>query len=604
MPGAFATTHHLFFGTDAAAVTDATTGNPLGVYIGTVSRPYTLGNLPIDLLRDTTYYWRIDEANDSGGYWKGAEVWSFTNTNYFVVDDFNSYESSEDMNTKWVTDHDTSCFVNPHAGLQWSGVGGRLSFYYDNVPSPYFSEARFITGSGSDWTGAGALPAADPIVAVAVAYLGSGFNSADPTYDRMYMGIEDADGSFKVALNPDPNATRDLFGWSEWKVALSALDVPSPMNQANIKYFYLGVGARCAMITSGGTGTVLFDDVRLYQRSCEPDLNSLAGDFTADCRVNISDLDLMMTDWLATGTTYTLTMTTPVDDYIARYNFDDGGGSTVADVTETYDASVVIDDGATVGDDVLWSTTGGYDGGGCINLPMRYLVDINLPTTALDAVNTAGVFTMMCWVKTDYYSPTDTWPRLIAAQEPNDGGTLRESLEIEAPGPRPPSASDGPRVFLNWKPTNAAGDGTDNNGISTAANQLRTENFANQWNHYAFVFNSATDKMRVYHNGYQVADGNATTHMMTHPASTFSLGNRIPGGQYEQHWYGSIDDFRLYKREVAAGEIASIGSPGSSVYTIPLTSVANINTSGSPQRVNFGDFALLAQNWLTQTQWP
>jgi len=234
LPGAFATTHHLFFGTDAASVADATTDNPMGVYIGTISRPYSLGSLSDDLVKATDYYWRIDEANGGGGYWKGEEAWMFRNTNYFVVEDFNSYEDSEDMNTMWVTAYDLAptCYVSSQAGLQWSAMGGRLSFYYSNAGDVKFSEARFITnsGSGSDWTGGGAIPASDPIVALAISYLGNGSNTADATYDRIYMGIEDSDGSFDVILNPDANATRDLFGWSEWKVALSDLDVPSPMN--------------------------------------------------------------------------------------------------------------------------------------------------------------------------------------------------------------------------------------------------------------------------------------------------------------------------------------------------------------------------------------
>ena len=605
LPGAFTVSHTLYFGTNEANVTDATPTNQLNAYIGTVSRPYTLGSLSFDLAKDTNYYWRIDEVNGAST-WK-SETWMFRNTNYFVVEDFNSYETSEDMNVKWVTGYslEPTCWVTAQAGLQWSAMGGRLSFYYNNTATPYFSEARFITnsGSGSDWTGGGALPSTDPIVAVAIAYQGNASNTADPIYDRMYLGIEDTDGDVDVVLNTDANATRDVFGWSEWKVKLSDLGVPSPMAQASIKYFYVGVGERCGGFP-GGQGTVLFDDVRLYQKSCEPDLNSIVGDFTRDCIVNYADLDMLVTDWLATGSTINLTMTAPVNNYIARYNFDASGGTTVADVTGNYTASVVFDDGVPVDDDKLWNTTGGYDGAGCINLLADKYVDINLPPALLDAGNTAGVFTIMCWIKFDYFAPTDTWPRLFAAQEPNDGGTLRESLEIECPGPRPPSADDGPRVFFNWKPTNAAGDGTDNNNLSTAANQMVTANFANQWNHYAFTFNSSTDKMRVYHNGYQVADGNATTHMMTHPATTFSIGNRVPGAIGEQHWYGSVDDVRFFTREVSAGEIAYIGSRNTGVYELLLDSVANINTTGTPQKVNFGDFAYMAQHWLEQTQWP
>ena len=604
LPGAYVESHTLYFGTDISAVTDATPGNPLGAYIGTVGRPYTLGSLSFDLAKYTDYYWRIDEVNGPNT-WK-SDTWMFRNTNYFVVDDFNSYETSEDMNVKWVSGYDLapSCYVYAQAGLQWSALGGRLSFYYNNTATPYFSEARFITnsGSGSDWTGGGALPSADPIVAVAIGYQGNGTNTADPDYDNMYMGIEDSDGSFDMVLNPDANATRDVFGWSEWKVALSDLGVPSPMDQASIKYFYVGVGERCGG-SPGGYGTILFDDVRLYQKSCEPDLNSIVGDFTRDCAVNYSDLDMLVADWLATGSTINLTMTAPVDNYIARYNFDEAGGTTVADVCGTYGAALVFADGITVDDAKLWNTTGGYDGGGCINLIMNSVTVVQVPTAAFDTANAAGAMTIMGWVKMDYFAPTDWWPRMISAWEPNDGAIAEEILEIECPTPRPPSNDSGPTVRSHWGRINE-GLSTDGDANDATSAQMRNENFANQWNHFAFVFNGSTDKMRIYHNGYQVADSNFTVPMMTHPASLFLLGCRAIDNAGEQHWIGSLDDFRVYKREVSAAEIAYIGSRNTGVYDIPLASVANINTSGTTQRVNFGDYAYMAQQWLQQSQWP
>jgi hypothetical protein len=109
--------------------------------------------------------------------------------------------------------------------------------------------------------------------------------------------------------------------------------------------------------------------------------------------------------------------------------------------------------------------------------------------------------------------------------------------------------------------------------------------------------------MYIYHNGYQVADNNFTVPWFSRPASGFRLGCRF-NDEYEQHWVGRIDDFRLYDRAVTAGEIATIGSRGTGKYSVPMDTLANLKTGSTPERINFGDFAIMAQQWLVQSQWP
>jgi hypothetical protein len=71
--------HRIYFGTSFIDVNDANTGNPRGVYKGVSDvNNYT----PPDLLDiNATYYWRIDEVNNtnSNSPWKG-KVWRFTTT--------------------------------------------------------------------------------------------------------------------------------------------------------------------------------------------------------------------------------------------------------------------------------------------------------------------------------------------------------------------------------------------------------------------------------------------------------------------------------------------------------------------------------------------
>jgi hypothetical protein len=88
--GAVAASHEVYFGSDADAVRNATKSSP--EYKGSKA----LGDenySPGQLLLATTYYWRIDEVNsiNPDSPWAG-NVWSFTTSDFFVIDDFEDYD--------------------------------------------------------------------------------------------------------------------------------------------------------------------------------------------------------------------------------------------------------------------------------------------------------------------------------------------------------------------------------------------------------------------------------------------------------------------------------------------------------------------------------
>ena len=93
--GAVAASHEVYFGTDADAVKNATKTSP--EYKG----PKTLGEesySPGKLTLNTTYYWRIDEVNgvNPDSPWAG-NVWSFTTSDFFVIDDFEDYNIGDNQ---------------------------------------------------------------------------------------------------------------------------------------------------------------------------------------------------------------------------------------------------------------------------------------------------------------------------------------------------------------------------------------------------------------------------------------------------------------------------------------------------------------------------
>jgi hypothetical protein len=316
--------HAIFFGPNEIDVTDSRIFIVLpGVrmYIQS-STIFPLSALDFNLASDTNYFWRVDEINDAcvSSPWIG-EVWMFRNTNYFVVDNFDTYTSFADMNNKWKTGYSNmrrwGCDVNPppqsYAQLDWEELlrsgdyTGVMVFGYDNQSgwggSSYFSEASLevnkMPDGAKDWTGGSALPDNDKTANIAVSYIGSAGNDADPTYDRMYVAIESNDGNFGMVLNDNPEAQRTSV-WEQWEVNFTDLNSPR-VKMNNIDYFYLGFGLRCNRGTPGGTGTVRFDDLRLYQRHCVPRYGPVA-DFTDDCIVNLADVKVMSEQWLSDST--------------------------------------------------------------------------------------------------------------------------------------------------------------------------------------------------------------------------------------------------------------------------------------------------------------
>ncbi|MHC4752662.1 MAG: sugar-binding protein [Planctomycetota bacterium] len=178
LPGKHAESHELYFGTDYDAVTNATTTST--EYVG----PRALGNesyAPGKLEWEGTYYWRVDEISNThpDSPWKGT-TWTFTTTNYLVVDDFEDYNTTDKQ--IWAIWHDGIGYwdldglFHPGNGTG-SGVGdeendvtymeesavhsGSMSmpyFYNNNDPAKMkYSEAKLTLKNPPprDWTEGG-----------------------------------------------------------------------------------------------------------------------------------------------------------------------------------------------------------------------------------------------------------------------------------------------------------------------------------------------------------------------------------------------------------------------------------------------------------------
>ncbi|MHC4725673.1 MAG: hypothetical protein ACYS17_00445 [Planctomycetota bacterium] len=238
-------THEVYFGADAASLELKGSGN-LG------DESYEPGQLEWN----TTYYWRVDEANSANADspWTGP-LWSFTTANFLIIDDMESYNdldpadpASKRIFNVWIDGFDdptNGSLVgneNPPFTEQRIVHSGNQSmpFAYDNSVGK--SEATLTLTSNTDWTVNG-------VNRLAIWHRGSSSNTAE----TMYVVLNGSAG----VDNDNPAATQ-IGKWIEWSIDLQAF-ADQGVNLSNVTSITLGLRS-----VTGGAGSMLFDDIRLH----------------------------------------------------------------------------------------------------------------------------------------------------------------------------------------------------------------------------------------------------------------------------------------------------------------------------------------------------
>jgi len=245
--GREAASHEIHLGTDMQTVADG------AAPVATASQPMYA---PVNLQLDTTYYWKVVEVNqaESPSAWD-SKVWSFSTSQYLVVDDFESYGS-----------------VSPNRVFQtWTdGMGFSADEFFPN---------------GNNGNGTGSLvgydPAAGPIMereithggrqSVPLSYdgLSETTRTFEPAQDWTRGGIKTLVLFFQGATTNTPaelyvkiNGTKVSYGgsmddlaaaaWKQWNI-----DLPAAVGLGSVKTLTIGVSA--------GQGILYIDDIRLYR---------------------------------------------------------------------------------------------------------------------------------------------------------------------------------------------------------------------------------------------------------------------------------------------------------------------------------------------------
>ncbi|UCD52945.1 MAG: discoidin domain-containing protein [Phycisphaerales bacterium] len=508
-----------------------------------------------DLALGQTYYWQVNEVNAAAtpAVWVG-EIWTFTTPSFLVVEDFEDYDDAENLIfDTWIDGwvNETGSTVGylqaPFAEktIVYSG-NQAMPLAYDNTGAPFSSEAECVFDTPQDWTTHG--------IAALVLYFQGDSASTPGAGAELSLTLEDASGHAATVGYDGPAQSLTEAWWHEWNVDLSALSADG-VDLTRVAKIVLRVGSP----TSGGSGLLYIDALRLLPRRCVASLASPGADLNGDCRVDYLDLQIMADNWLAEDRTLSTTPEAPATTgLLAQYPLDgDTQNSAGPNLHGAVNGNPVYVDGIA---------------GSALRLGGNAFVDCT-NNVALDAIGEA--ITVAAWIKVDVF---DKNYQTIVAKGDSSWRLSRNQTTDN----------------IHWRCNGPSPD-------------LRVNGQANvndgQWHHVAGTYDGAV--ARLYVDG--IEDGSvATSGPIATNTERVYLGENAeaPGRQ----WNGLIDDVRIYSRALSADEIRYLAdrTPGDGALYVPIASPAELY-DGEPENaraIDLKDFAALAGQWRDEQAWP
>jgi hypothetical protein len=263
--------HDVYLGTKKENVEAADVNNQL-LYVGRFEvNSYTPGDLELN----TTYYWRVDEVSDLG-VTKG-EVWRFVVSDNVIVDNFESYQDSVELNDRWLSNSITFANLSVgdpcHSGAQAMVVDFNTAY---QVPA----EVKYSFDEPQDWSEHG-------YSLLACWVKGDELNSAKDVYIKI---TDSSEQSFSKTCLDEADVVRDI--WS-----LFVLDIN------NLADFGVDISS-VSSITFGVTSprsfvSVVVDDIQIFSERCPVSEHCEDFDLNCDNQTNFADFAELTSGWLS-----------------------------------------------------------------------------------------------------------------------------------------------------------------------------------------------------------------------------------------------------------------------------------------------------------------
>jgi hypothetical protein len=566
--GREAASHKVYFSTSRKAVIDETI-SPVSIPANGSYGSHNVGAL--DLGR--TYYWKVNEVNEAEipTTWKG-DIWNFKTAEYLVVDDLESYGDGTDAgppplpgNRIWYTWKDGGGWTSPAPGWGGNGTGSvidlstsithdgsrqALTLNYDNDGTNMLGQAgkKFYSeitadlanlGISSDWTRNG-------VKALTLYFYGDPNNNATAA-EQMYVKVNGVKRVYDGDMADIRTAT-----WHEWNIDLSLVGT----NLQNVTQISIGFGNENAT-TTGGSGTIFIDDIRLYPSRCIPSMGKPTADLSGNCVVDQADVDILANLWLDSG--FQITPVNPgTSGLLAHYPLNGNANDAVGGRNGTVNGNPQWVTGSLEGA-LKFGGNGDYVGIG-------YSPDLAL-----------NEFTVSAWVK------VAADPGVFGILGTRSGGEYTFDLKVQAANVHGDIGTG--TAWINTAIDIGSGDtGTTGQGGDLVVYR---------WYMIAYVIDNTHQQVKLYLDG----DLKRTITISGTPLLMQSSESmRIGDTGYSEWMNGLIDEVRIYKRALSAAEIAWLAG-----YTSLLSIPADLHQDG---KIDFKDFAVLADSWLEELLWP
>ena len=537
-PGNSAQEHIVYFGDNPADAGENATA------VSAPAQPQLTESYdPCGLKLNETYFWRVDEVNNSDANSpRTGDVWKFTTIDYLIVDDFESYQR-EGLRDVWTQLGYAHVQISKEPGpVHKCQQSMCFNYFFDDN---FYSEALCEFDSPQDWATIGARSLE--------LFFRGGVNN--DTGAQMYISLSDGDVRTDIPYN-DANDLKDE-SWHSWKIELKDfVDV----DLSEIKYIAIGFCKGMSTTTGSGVGNMFFDDIRLYSSRCLEE-NKPQADFNEDCTVNFDDLEEITDNWLDTG--YKVYHVSAPNAPVAWYKFDGNLNDSAGDahghmrVNPTYVPGVY---GQAISFDGYGSS---MELTNVVNLFSGIRTGITIAFWQYGATSTHHTDTLCC---SNYvygiYNPT-----------------IAINLGCwKSPGK------------YNWD----CGSRWSFNGRLSGRHRYKSE-WSGRWNHWAFTKDTVSGRMKIYLNG-ALYDSRIDATTPIEGIISFEIGSGWYGG-----YDGLIDDFRIYDYALSGAEIAFAATNGTGIFNQQLALPADLNKDNV---IDFKDFAVLTFGWLEKNLWP
>ena len=597
-PGVAVDVHNVYFSTSFDDVNsraqDANQGH---------QGPNTFDPTPTSVLAlAQTYYWAVDEVNTVtvGSPWQ-SDVLEFTTIDHVVVDDFNSYVSTNEaeprLSAVWkdyfVNGTQSQVFLEKDANF--TEDGNALKYLYENNLSPYYAEAYADVcdlGLTKNWTHSG-------LEVLTLSFMGEADNAIEP----MYVALTDGSNRTGKVLYHDANElNKEWKGFQEWNIDLQDFVDDNSVDLTNISRLTIGFGDK----TADGSGHVYFDNIRLHPPRCVLN-NAFAGgsiDWDEDCLVDNADLDVFtQRDWLMSATG-NVTATPPDANFLTGWWRMDDNSKAPATALDVVDSSaygnhgLLYDPGKAPGQSTYaHHTDDRMEGTGALTFDgFDDYIEVNTP---LDL--NSNTVTLSAWIKRDGDQPMYAGIVDCHYSDPCDPNAPGTGAGLDF-------GSGGSLGFAEWVPWEI------NHELAyfwhIDANDEPFDNYAwdwhsglvvpdDQWVLAALVVEPMQGTIYMY-DGTLQASRNPLRHYPELWNGPARFGDQM---QYSDRLFkGIMDDVRIYDYSLTPEEMLYLALQGTGSQYIELpwwrADLDDDNT------INFEDYGLMADNWLKEVFFP